>query len=143
MNKIYGVEVTKCYLKQGFAFRRCDFEVTNCDLKKRWFALLSVRIYGTWGCHACIAAEICNGDYGVPHRKISTADIATFNAQYPKLSVLYTTAFHDRFLIVDDKELYFIGASLKDLGSKCFTFTTLAPGDIRRVKTLAFSSSVT
>ena len=80
---------------------------------------------------------------GVPHRKISPADIATFNAQYPKLSVLYTTAFHDRFLIVDDKELYLIGASLKDLGSKCFAFTKLDPGDIRRIKTLAFSSSVT
>ena len=63
----------------------------------------------------------------VPHRKISPADIATFNTQYPKLAVRYNETFHDRFLIIDDKELYLIGASLKDLGSKCFAFTKLDP----------------
>ena len=74
----------------------------------------------------------------VPHRKISPADVATFNAQYPKLVVRYNETFHDRFLIVDDKELYLIGASLKDLGSKCFAFTKLDPTDIRRIKKTAF-----
>ena len=76
----------------------------------------------------------------VPHRKISPADIATFNAQYPKLAVRYNELFHDRFLIIDDKELYLIGASLKDLGSKCFAFTKLDPTDIRRIKKTAFSA---
>ena len=33
----------------------------------------------------------------------------------------------DRLLIIGDKELYLIGASLKDLGAKCFAFTKLAP----------------
>ena len=74
----------------------------------------------------------------VPHRKISPADVATFNAQYPKLAVRYNETFHDRFLIIDDKELYLIGASLKDLGSKCFAFTKLNPADIRRIKKSAF-----
>ena len=74
----------------------------------------------------------------VPHRKISPADVATFNAQYPKLAIRYNETFHDRFLIIDDKELYLIGASLKDLGSKCFAFTKLAPADIRRIKKTAF-----
>ena len=74
----------------------------------------------------------------VPHHKISPADIATFNAQYPKLAVRYNETFHDRFLIIDDKELYLIGASLKDLGSKCFAFTKLDPADIRRIKKAAF-----
>ena len=74
----------------------------------------------------------------VPHRKISPADISTFNAQYPKLAVRYNETFHDRFLIIDDKELYLIGASLKDLGSKCFAFTKLDPADIRRLKKSAF-----
>ena len=74
----------------------------------------------------------------VPHRKISPADIATFNSQYPKLVVRYNETFHDRFLIIDDKELYLIGASLKDLGSKCFAFTKLDPADIRRIKKTAF-----
>ena len=74
----------------------------------------------------------------VPHRKISPADIATFNAQYPKLAVRYNETFHDRFLIIDDKELYLIGASLKDLGSKCFAFTKLDPAAIRGIKKSAF-----
>ena len=75
----------------------------------------------------------------VPHRKISPADVKTFNAQYPKLAVRYNETFHDRFLIIDDKELYLIGASLKDLGSKCFAFTKLDAADIRRIKKTAFA----
>ena len=74
----------------------------------------------------------------VPHRKISDADIATFNAQYPHLAVRYNESFHDRFLIVDDKELYLIGASLKDLGRKCFGFTKMDAGEIDRIKKAAF-----
>ena len=74
----------------------------------------------------------------IPHHQISPADVATFNAQYPKLAVRYNETFHDRFLVIDDKELYLIGASLKDLGSKCFAFTKLDPADIRRLKKSAF-----
>ena len=76
-----------------------------------------------------------------PHHKISPSDITTFNTQYPKLSVRYSEAFHDRFLIIDDKELYLIGASLKDLGRKCFAFMKLDPGEIPRIKKTAFATS--
>ena len=48
--------------------------------------------------------------------KISPSDIAMFNKQYGGLSVRTSKNFHDRFLIIDDKVLYLIGASLKDLG---------------------------
>ena len=75
----------------------------------------------------------------VPHHKISPADVETFNAQYPKLAVRYNESFHDRFLIIDDKELYLIGASLKDLGRKCFAFMKLDPGEIPRIKKTAFA----
>ena len=78
---------------------------------------------------------------GVPHRKISDADAATFNAQYPELAVRYSETFHDRFLIIDDKELYLIGASLKDLGHKCFAFTKLDAGEIQRIKKSAFGAA--
>ena len=44
----------------------------------------------------------------------------------------------DRFLVIDDKELYLIGASLKDLGRRCFAFTKLDAGEIRRIKKTAF-----
>lgn len=32
---------------------------------------------------------------------------------------------HDRFLLIDNKRLYHIGASLKDLGKRCFAFSLL------------------
>ena len=78
---------------------------------------------------------------GVAHHTISDSDVATFNAQYPKLTVRYNETFHDRFLIVDDKELYLIGASLKDLGKKCFAFTKLDAGEIARIKKAAFGTA--
>ena len=49
------------------------------------------------------------------------------------------TLNNDRFLIIDDKELYLIGASLKDLGKKCFAFTKLDAGEIRRIKKSVFA----
>lgn len=54
--------------------------------------------------------------------KLSAQDIQNFNAQYPLLEVKFTTTMHDRFLIIDNQILYHIGASLKDLGKKCFAF---------------------
>ena len=62
--------------------------------------------------------------------KLAASDITKFNAQYGGLSVKTSKAFHDRFLIIDDKELYLIGASLKDLGKKCFGFTSLDKSNI-------------
>ena len=62
--------------------------------------------------------------------KLAASDITKFNAQYGGLSVKTSMAFHDRFLIIDDKELYLIGASLKDLGKKCFGFTSLDKSNI-------------
>ena len=66
--------------------------------------------------------------------KISPSDIAMFNRQYGGLSVRTSKNFHDRFLIIDDKVLYLIGASLKDLGWKCFAFTKLAAAEIPNLK---------
>ena len=47
------------------------------------------------------------------------------NMQYPKLEVNYTKVFHDRFLILDKKYIYHIGASIKDVGKKCFGITLI------------------
>ena len=51
---------------------------------------------------------------------IQQIDIQKFNKQYPTLKIAYTNKFHDRFIVIDNKELYHCGASLKDLGKKCF-----------------------
>lgn len=60
--------------------------------------------------------------YTSAQSKITQQDIQSFNAQYPLLNVKYTKTIHDRFLIIDNQTLYHIGASLKDLGKKCFAF---------------------
>ena len=65
---------------------------------------------------------------------IAASDIAAFNTQYSGLTVRTSTAFHDRFLIIDDKHLYLFGASLKDLDKKCFAFTKLAASEIANLK---------
>jgi hypothetical protein len=52
-------------------------------------------------------------------------DIEKHNQQYNPISVQILKKSHDRFLIIDNKELYHIGASLKDLGKKWFAFSKL------------------
>ena len=44
---------------------------------------------------------------------------------YPTLKVAKTDKFHDRFIAIDNKELYHCGASLKDLGKKCFAINRI------------------
>lgn len=56
---------------------------------------------------------------------LTIQDIQQFNTQYPTLTVHHTSKMHDRFLIIDHNTIYHIGASLKDLGKKCFAFEIL------------------
>lgn len=56
---------------------------------------------------------------------ITNIDVQKFNKQYPKLMISKTNKFHDRFIIIDNKELYHCGASLKDLGKKCFAINKM------------------
>jgi hypothetical protein len=52
-------------------------------------------------------------------------DLDKYNAQYSKIEVKKFSSSHDRFLIIDEKYVYHIGASLKDLGKKWFAFSKL------------------
>lgn len=52
-------------------------------------------------------------------------DIQKHNSQYPSVDVRQFKQSHDRFLIIDNNEIYHIGASLKDLGKKWFAFSKL------------------
>ena len=56
---------------------------------------------------------------------ITNRDAANFNAQYPTLTIKRTQVFHDRFIILDGKVVYHIGASIKDAGKKCFGISLL------------------
>lgn len=51
---------------------------------------------------------------------IQNLDIQKFNEEYTVLKVAKTNKFHDRFIVIDNKEMYHLGASIKDLGKKCF-----------------------
>lgn len=52
-------------------------------------------------------------------------DLQRHNAQYEPVVIKQFKQSHDRFLLIDDKDIYHIGASLKDLGKKWFAFSKL------------------
>ncbi|HDZ6850293.1 TPA: ORF6N domain-containing protein [Mannheimia haemolytica] len=52
-------------------------------------------------------------------------DLEKYNSQYAHINVKIFDKSHERFLIIDEKELYHIGASLKDLGKKWFAFSKM------------------
>ena len=52
-------------------------------------------------------------------------DAEKYNSQYPPLSIKEFNSSHDRFMIIDKKDVYHIGASLKDLGNKWFAFSRI------------------
>ena len=63
--------------------------------------------------------------FGSGKGSLSKQDLKRFNSQYPTLIFKKNDDFHDRFIIIDDKELYHIGASLKDAGKKSFGITKM------------------
>ena len=75
--------------------------------------------------------------YTFTKTKLTARDVATFNGQYPQLEVKHTNIFHDRFLILDGKTVYHIGASLKDAGKKCFAISEMIDAGPELMKKLA------
>ena len=94
-----------------------------------WVDVITLELLAKKG--AGVTAEIVTSHRG---NKIKPSDIAAFNTQYGGLTVRESKNFHDRFLIIDDTILYLFGASLKDLGWKCFAFTKLNSTEIPRLK---------
>jgi hypothetical protein len=63
-------------------------------------------------------------------------DLKKHNQQYPIIQLKHFTKSHDRFLIIDNKDIYHIGASLKDLGKKWFAFSKINLNAAELVKLL-------
>ena len=61
---------------------------------------------------------------------LTKKDVENFNVQYPTLTVKKTQVFHDRFIILDGKTVYHIGASIKDAGKKCFGISLINDSSI-------------
>ena len=52
-------------------------------------------------------------------------DLKKYRSQYPDIKINEFSKSHDRFIIIDKKTVYHLGASLKDLGKKWFAFSIL------------------
>ena len=61
---------------------------------------------------------------------IHNIDVQKFNKEYPILKIAKTNKFHDRFIILDNEEMYHLGASIKDLGKKCFGINKIEDKEI-------------
>ena len=61
---------------------------------------------------------------------IQNIDVQKFNKEYPILKIAKTNKFHDRFIILDNEEMYHLGASIKDLGKKCFGINKIEDKEI-------------
>jgi predicted secreted protein len=62
------------------------------------------------------------------HTRINAAlkkDLEKHNQQYPVITLVENRSSQDRFIILNNCQLYHIGASLKDLGNKCFAFSRM------------------
>ncbi len=60
-------------------------------------------------------------------------DVKKANEQYPTMVVKPFAKSHDRFLIIDETEVYHLGASLKDLGRKWFAFSKIEPSSVENI----------
>lgn len=69
-----------------------------------------------------------------PNAKLTSLDVAKFNAQFANtLNVVTSSAFHDRFIIIDRSLLLHVGASLNHIGKKCFAISVLDAANIPAV----------
>ncbi|TRZ55006.1 hypothetical protein D4Q76_01250 [archaeon] len=53
-----------------------------------------------------------------------------FNKQYGKLAIRTSIVFHDRFIIIDNKDFYHFGASIKDVGKRGFMFSRIEEKEV-------------
>jgi len=64
-------------------------------------------------------------------------DLQKHNEQYPPVEIKIFKEAHDRFLIIDKKDVYHFGASLKDLGKKWFAFSKMDASSVTILNTIS------
>ena len=62
--------------------------------------------------------------------KYEIQDYEKYKEQYNNVTLVINNSFHDRFIILDKKTLYHLGASFKDLGKRCFAITKIESEEI-------------
>ena len=61
---------------------------------------------------------------------LTNQDVLIYNKQYHNLKVVYNNTFHDRYFIIDEKEVYHCGASINRIGYKTFSITLISDIEI-------------
>ena len=56
--------------------------------------------------------------------------IKKYKSQYSNVELVFNNKFHDRFIIIDNKDIYHCGSSFKDLGKKCFAINKIESNKI-------------
>ena len=64
-----------------------------------------------------------------PNKLLTKQDIEKYNKQYNNLKVIYDNTYHDRYFIIDDKEIYHCGTSINRIGYKTFSITLMNDED--------------
>ena len=124
---------------RSFAVRLVESAKKSILLVDNWATVETLDILARKrkGVKATVVTSEHRDGKGVPRPKISQDDVDRFNAQYPPLDIRFGEKFHDRFLVLDDRELYLVGASFKDLGKKCFAFAKMDAEEIPGIKNRA------
>lgn len=63
--------------------------------------------------------------------KLTKTEIDKYNKEYNNLTIIYSTSFHDRYIILDNKDIYHIGTSINYAGSKVFSINKLEDSIIK------------
>lgn len=131
IKKIFDIIEDKNYLKkQGIFFDGQVFDAykfTNDLLKKAKKSIILIDNYIDESV-LILFSEIKNVKITIYTENFTEKlklDLNKYNQQYPKIEINTLKKCHDRFLIIDNKEIYFIGASIKDLGEKWFAFSKM------------------
>lgn len=66
---------------------------------------------------------------------LTQTDITKYNSQYNNLTIIYDDTFHDRYFIIDKKEIYHCGASINRIGTKTFSINILEDEIVKRLLT--------
>ncbi|MDT7542475.1 MAG: hypothetical protein QOE33_2379 [Acidobacteriota bacterium] len=93
-----------------------DIVIIDGYINEKLLSLLTVKVKG-------VKVRILTKSRAIkPVLIVSATD---FNSQYGGLVIRTSESFHDRFVIIDDKDFYHFGASLGDLGKRGFMFSII------------------
>ena|SRR5690554_885148 len=134
---LQGPEIEK---KQGIFFDGQTYDAydfVNKLIKKAKKSIVVIDNYVDDSVITQLTAKQKNVEVSILCKTISKKlkiDIEKANKQYPSFKGVIFTKAHDRFIIIDQKEVYHIGASLKDLGKKWFAFSKMEVDSVNVVE---------